>query len=53
MREKYFLARKGAKAYMSGVFEVEVKSITTMSIQKLVIDTADAGAYPRQAHAHR
>lgn len=40
--EKYFLARKGAKAYMSGVFEVEVKSITTMSIQKLVIDTADA-----------
>ena len=40
--EKYFLARKGPKAYMSGVFEVEVKSITTMSIQKLVIDTADA-----------
>lgn len=40
--DKYFLARKGAKAYMSGVFEVEVKSITTMSIQKLVIDTADA-----------
>ena len=33
---KYFLA------YMSGVFEVAVKSITTMSIQKLVIDTADA-----------
>ena len=40
--EKYFLARKGPKAYMSGVFEVEVKSITTMSIQKLVIDKADA-----------
>ena len=40
--EKYFLARKGPKAYMSGVFEVEVKSITTMSVQKLVIDTADA-----------
>ena len=40
--EKYFLARKGAKAYMSGVFEVNVKSITTMSMQKLVIDTADA-----------
>ena len=39
---KYFLARKGVKAYMSGVFEVAVKSITTMSIQKLVIDTADA-----------
>jgi len=40
--DKYFLARKGAKAYMSGVFEVSVKSITTMSVQKLVIDTADA-----------
>ena len=40
--DKYFLARKGPKAYMSGVFEVAVKSITTMSIQKLVIDTADA-----------
>ena len=40
--EKYFLARKGAKAYMSGVFEVEVRSITTMHIQKLVIDKADA-----------
>ena len=41
-RDKYFLARKGPKAYMSGVFEVDVKSITTMSVQKLVIDTADA-----------
>ena len=40
--DKYFLARKGPKAYMSGVFEVDVKSITTMSVQKLVIDTADA-----------
>ena len=40
--EKYFLARKGAKAYMSGVFEVEVKSITTAAVQRLVIDTADA-----------
>ena len=40
--EKYFLARTGAKAYMTGVFEVEVRSITTMHIQKLVIDTADA-----------
>ena len=40
--EKYFLARKGATAYMTGVFEVEVRSITTMHIQKLVIDTADA-----------
>ena len=40
--EKYFLARKGPKAYMSGVFEVNVKSITTMEMQRLVIDTADA-----------
>ena len=40
--EHYFLARKGPKAYMSGVFEVEVKSITTASVQRLVIDTADA-----------
>ena len=40
--EKYFIARKGAKAYMSGVFEVEVRSITTMHIQKLVIDKTDA-----------
>ncbi len=40
--EKYFLARKGVKAYMSGVFEVNVKSITTMAVQRLVIDSADA-----------
>ena len=40
--EKYFVARKGAKAYMSGTFEVDVRSITTMHIQKLVIDSADA-----------
>ena len=39
---KYFLARKGPKAYMSGVFEVSVKSITTAAVQRLVIDTADA-----------
>ena len=38
----YEMARQSPKAYMSGVFEVAVKSITTMSIQKLVIDTADA-----------
>lgn len=40
--DKYFLARKSAKAYMSGVFEVEVKSITTAAVQKLVLDKADA-----------
>ena len=39
----YEMARqKGAKAYMTGVFEVEVRSITTMHTQKLVIDTEDA-----------
>ena len=40
--EKYFLARKAAKAYMSGVFEVNVKSITTEAVQRLIIDSADA-----------
>ena len=40
--DKYFLARKGPKANMSGVFEVSVKSITTEAVQRLVIDTADA-----------
>ena len=39
---KYFLARKGPKLYMSGVFEVTVKSITTAKEQKLYLDTADA-----------
>lgn len=38
----YLLARKKAKAYMSGVFRVEVKSITTADVQTLVIDSADA-----------
>ena len=51
--EKYFLARKGAKAYMTGVFEVEVRSITTMHIQKLVIDTADAELIKALNGAHR
>lgn len=40
----YLLARKKAKAYMSGVFEVRVQSITTAGEQTLVIDTADAEA---------
>ena len=39
---KYFLARKAPKLYMSGVFEVAVKSITTAKEQKLYLDTADA-----------
>lgn len=40
--EKYFVARKHAKAYMTGILEVEVKSITTDAVQTLIIDTADA-----------
>lgn len=39
---RYFVARKKAKAYMQGVFEVEVQSITTAGTQTLVIDQADA-----------
>ena len=39
---KYFLARKAPKLYMTGVFEVEVKSITTAAPQKLILDMADA-----------
>lgn len=40
--QKYFLARKAAKLYMSGVFEVTVNSITTAKQQKLYLDRADA-----------
>ena len=40
--EYYFLARKQAKAYMTGVFETDVKTITTQGVQKLVIDQKDA-----------
>ena len=40
--EKYFLARKKAKAYMKGVFRVDVQSITTPGVQTLFVDTADA-----------
>ena len=40
--KKYFLARKAPKLYMSGVFEVAVKSITTAKEQRLYLDTADA-----------
>ena len=41
---RYFVARKKAKAYMQGVFEVEVQSITTAGTQTLVIDAEDAAA---------
>ena len=41
-RNKYFLARKSPKLYMSGVFDVTVNSITTAKEQHLYLDTADA-----------
>lgn len=40
--KKYFIARKNSKLYMTGVFEVDVQSITTASHQKLCLDTQDA-----------
>ena len=40
--QKYFIARKKAKLYMTSVFEVTVKSITTEGEQKLYLDGADA-----------
>ena len=40
--QKYFLARKAPKLYMTGVFEAEVRSITTAKDQKLYLDVADA-----------
>ncbi len=40
--QKYLLARKAPKLYMTGVFEAVVKSITTETVQKLYLDKADA-----------
>ena len=40
--QKYFLARKVPKLYMTGVFESSVKSITTAKEQTLYLDIADA-----------
>ena len=40
--KKYFLARKKPKLYMTGVFEVDVDSITTADHQKLYLDIKDA-----------
>lgn len=40
--QKYFLARKAPKLYMTGLFESSVKSITTEKEQHLYLDTADA-----------
>lgn len=40
--KRYFLARKAPKLYMTGVFEANVRSITTDAEQKLYLDVADA-----------
>ena len=40
--QKYFLARKAPKLYMTGVLDVKVRSITTEKEQHLYLDTADA-----------
>ena len=40
--DDYVLVRKNKKAYMQGVFEVDVTSITTAGQQKLYMDAVDA-----------
>lgn len=40
--KKYMLARKSVKLYMTGIFKVEVRSITTDRKQELFLDKADA-----------
>ncbi len=40
--QRYFLARKAPKLYMTGVFESTVRSITTAKEQTLYLDKADA-----------
>lgn len=40
--QKYMLARKGPKLYMTDILSVSVKSITTSKEQKLYLDGADA-----------
>lgn len=40
--QKYFLARKAAKLYMTEVFSVNVRSITTAKTQTLYMDRRDA-----------
>lgn len=39
--KKWLLARKGPKLYMTNVFGVEVKSITTSNVQHLYLDGED------------
>lgn len=38
----YMVARKNVKLYMTGIFEADVRSITTANPQKLYLDVADA-----------
>ena len=40
--KSYFIARKYPKLYMTGVFEADVRSISTDKEQKLYLDTAEA-----------
>ena len=40
--QRYFVARKAPKLYMTGVLEVDVRSITTAKEQHLYLDGADA-----------
>lgn len=40
--DKYMIARKYPKAYMTGTFVVNVRSITTDKVQTLYLDKADA-----------
>jgi len=40
-QNKYLLARKAPKLYMTNVFGVEVKSITTAAVQHLYLDGTD------------
>jgi len=41
-RNTYIVARKAKKLYMRDIFEAEVRSITTESVQRLYIDGEDA-----------
>lgn len=41
-QNKYFLARKAPKLYMSNILSVHVHSITTEAVQTLYLDGADA-----------
>lgn len=48
--KKYFIARKGPKAYMPDPLHVEDKSITTAGVQKLYLGRDDADLIRGQAH---